>query len=489
MKKITVLILVMIFALASCAPFTQSKAEPGVTEKPTDVFSPPGPTNTEVTKPTEPQPTPVMPMADMAKPGMPGQAVMQAMSAKYGVKMADIQIIKSQPMSWPTGCLGIVLPGVLCTKGPVDGFSVTMVANGKQYEFHTNKDGTNIIDAAQQLASIQLVVYGANQAVSLVNPDIALGPTYNPAFNGFLPSGGEANGTAYVLSFANGTKAFALDASGTRELNFVKNANYGLAVWPGGEGVQPRLAWGTQPMDASNPSTLVMSNADGSQMETLVTGETNPNPPVQLVAEFWSADGQFVYFSKEPYGIGGYINFAGGSSLYKINVATKEVTSLIEWSAAGHQMVCLDAISGDFRYVVDHCALKTLTIRDLSDGKVTATIQPPAEVNGYNFVGGGRFSPDGKAVAFAMAKGDPSNEQGWLALADSASGNSKLISTGQAGTYFSVHGWLDDQTLLVESHGLQCNPTCSNELWTIRTDGSKLTKVAEGSLLTVLDNR
>ena len=49
---------------------------------------------------------------------------------------------------------------------------------------------------------------------------------------------------------------------------------------------------------------------------------------MQFVAEFWSADGQLLYFSKEPVGIGGYIPFAGASSLYQIDLASKKVKEL-----------------------------------------------------------------------------------------------------------------------------------------------------------------
>ena len=50
---------------------------------------------------------------------------------------------------------------------------------------------------------------------------------------------------------------------------------------------------------------------------------------MELVAEIWSADGQSLYFSKEPVGIGGYILFSGASNLYQINIATKQVTEII----------------------------------------------------------------------------------------------------------------------------------------------------------------
>lgn len=345
-----------------------------------------------------------------------------------------------------------------------------------------------VLSPTPQLATLRLVVFTSNQTIQVVDPNIALGPTYNPAFNGLLPSGGATAGTAYVLDFSNQFKAVAIDANGTHDLSFIKNANYGLALWRGGPGVQSRLAWGTVIGSDDQPSTLQVSAADGSQLETLLTQDAGSNPPVQLVAEFWSADGQSLYFSKEPVGIGGYIPFAGASSLYQINLATKQVKEIIPFTTSSGPMVCLDAVSGDYRFIADHCSLKAITVRDLASG-ATTTIQPPAEVTDFGQVGSARFSPEGSRLAFALAKGDPTDEQGWVAVSDGASGGSKLILTSQAGSYYTVLGWLDDQTLLLQFNAVACGGTCANQIWTVGIDGSNLTKVADGTFLTILDNQ
>ena len=85
--------------------------------------------------------------------------------------------------------------------------------------------------------------------------------------------------------------------------------------------------------------------------------------------------------------------------------------------------------------------------------------------------------------------GDPKNEKGWVALSDGTSGASRVILTSQAGMVYTVNGWLDDRTLLVQSSDLTCKPGCLNQLWTLGIDGSKPVKVADGSFLTVIDNR
>jgi len=416
------------------------------------------------------------------------RAAIQALSVKHAIPADQIHLIKTEATIWPNGCLGVVLPGMMCTQATVNGFKITLEANGQQYEYHTNQDGTSAIDGAQQLATIRLVVRASDNSIQVVEPAIPLGPTYNPAFTGLLPYGGSTAGAAYVLDFSAQAKAVAIDQNGLRVLDFIKNPDYGLALWRGGPNVQPRLAWGTQ-LTSSSPSNLQTSALDGSQLVTLLT-QGGGNPPLQLVADAWSADGQTLYFSKEPVGLGGYIPFSGASSLYQIDVNTKKVTPLIPFNTPSTSPFgCLDALSGDYRFVVEHCTSKTITIRDLTNPNASTIIQPPDGAAGYRLLGSARFSPDGKRVAFAMAKGDPSAEQGWVAVSDGVSGGSKLILTGETGLYYTIAGWLDDQTLLVQSNALQCNPACSNQLWALKIDGSKPSKVADGSLLTVMGNR
>jgi hypothetical protein len=413
-------------------------------------------------------------------------AAIQAVSKKYNLPVDQIKIVSTEAKTWPTGCLGVVIPGVLCTDVIVNGFSIKLDANGQQFEIHTNQDGTSVIDAAQQLATLGFVVRTSAQIIQVVNPNIPLGQTYNPAFNGFLPAGAAILGTAYVLDF-NQNKAVAIDANGSHDLTFIQNPSYGLAIWRGGLGTQPRLAWGTQLTIGTQPSTLQISGPDGSNPETLLTQDAT-TPPVQLVAEFWSADGQSVYFSKEPVGIGGYIPFSGASNLYKIDITTKEVSEIIPQSPSSNTQTCLDALSGDYRFVADHCAQNVITVRDLQNGGST-TLQAPTDVTGYRLLGSARFSPTGDRVAFALAQGDPNSERGWVALGNSSGGVAKLILVGDTGSFYTVQGWLDDQTLLLQSNPIMCTTNCENQLFTVGADGSNLTKVADGSLLTVIDNR
>jgi hypothetical protein len=362
--------------------------------------------------------------------------------------------------------------------GPVAGFRIILEANGAQYEFHTNQDGTAVVQLAEA-AYVSFAIRAPDNSIQIIDTQMPVEPRVT---TGLLPLAGEAGGVVYALDFANQPQAVAADQTGTRPLDFIGNPSYGLAVWSGD---QPRLGWATAPVRASAPSQLFSSSIDGTTLVTLLTDTATITAPFVLVAQRWSQDGQSLYFSTEPYGIGGYILFGGASSLQRINVSDRSVQEVIPYDLGGGQALCLDELSSDEQLVADHCAQTSITIRDLSSGETT-TIQPPAAVTGFSLVGSARFSPDLTRVAFALAKRDPENEQGWVAVSDGLSGSSKLIVTSQPGEYFTIAAWLNADTLLLQSNQVTCNPGCASSLWTVGSDGAGLNKVAEGTFLTLV---
>ncbi len=483
-------LLVIISFMSACAQATAPIPTQGV--PPTAPATP----STVVSTPSQAYPPPATagtPLPTLGPyPGPTGQSIetasqqaaIQEVSSKYSIPADQIKITSITPMTWNNGCMGVVIPGVLCTDVIVNGYIVKLDANGQQFEIHTNQDGTSVVDAAQLEATLSFVVRDANQAIQVVNPSIPLGPTYNPAFTGLPPLGGPISGTAYLMD-PQKSDAIAVNATSQQVLTFIQNPTYALPIWRGAQGVPSMIAWGSLSTGADRATSLMIAAPDGSNLQTLLTISPNTQSPVQLFAEFWSADGKDLYFSKEPVGLGGYIVFSGISDLYKINIANKQVTDIVPMPAEITQNPCIDAISLDYRFLADHCQQGEITIRDLQSSSTTS-IQPPADFTGYRLMGTARFSPAGNQVAFALAKGDPNNEQGWLAVGDSTGGTAKIIATGDPGSYYNVIGWIDDQTLLVQSISVSAP---SNQVLTVKVDGSIISKVAEGILLSVIDNR
>ncbi len=394
----------------------------------------------------------------------------------------QIKVLSLSPTD--RGCIQITTPyeqAVAIETASLTPGTYTVIANGVSTSFNFP------VDTVQPPASLQLVIRANDGTLQVANLNLPLNPTARPTFNNFLSFGGGAEGAAFVLD-SNRAKAFVTAGYGFQDLIFVQAPTpYGLAVWPGGGNSPSRMAWATQ--DAGNhSSTIKISSLDGTYFDTLLT-QDSPNPPSQLMAQFFSADGQWLYFSKEPVGLGGYILFSGGSSLYKINVTTKEVIDVIPADITEEPLGCLDAISPDFRYVAEHCWQNMIRIRDLITGGVNI-YNPPAEITtGSQLAGSARFSPDGTKLAYAIGKSAQDAEQGWVVVSDTAFDNSKVILTSQAGSYYTIAGWLDDQTLLVQStNPLDCSPFCKSELWTVKSDGTEAQKVADGSFLVAIPN-
>jgi hypothetical protein len=120
-----------------------------------------------------------------------------------------------------------------------------------------------------------------------------------------------------------------------------------------------------------------------------------------------------------------------------------------------------------------------ITVRNLSSGQ-NDEIQLPADPAEFGQMGSALFSPDEARVAYALARGNPDGEQGWVAVSDALSGPSKMIAASQPGDYFTVLAWLDAENLLVQSHGT------APGVYQLKADGQGLTRLAEGVFLAVL---
>lgn len=56
-----------------------------------------------------------------------------------------IELVAIQPTQWPDGCLGVPQPGMMCAMHVVDGYKITLSANGQTNEVRTNQDGSQLV--------------------------------------------------------------------------------------------------------------------------------------------------------------------------------------------------------------------------------------------------------------------------------------------------------------------------------------------------------
>jgi len=77
-------------------------------------------------------------------------AVIEAASKKYGLPAEQIALVSTEPVTWRDGCLEVYTPRTMCTDALVDGYRIILDAGGERLEYHTNLDGTVVVDASPQ---------------------------------------------------------------------------------------------------------------------------------------------------------------------------------------------------------------------------------------------------------------------------------------------------------------------------------------------------
>ena len=136
MKKFLLLFVLLVMLFTACTP----QAEPTQ-----ESILP-----TEDTVP-DVKPTPTHIPVDLT----PAQlAAISALSDITGLSADTITLVSTEAVTWPDGCLGVQRLGVMCTQAEVEGFKILLEAEGKQYEFHTNQNGSAVVLAAGEASGL-----------------------------------------------------------------------------------------------------------------------------------------------------------------------------------------------------------------------------------------------------------------------------------------------------------------------------------------------
>lgn len=75
-------------------------------------------------------------------------AAQQALAQQLGLTPDDVTVVDYQAVDWPTTCLGLNLGSDICTLEETPGYSVTLEADGGQYQINTDAQGQSIALAA-----------------------------------------------------------------------------------------------------------------------------------------------------------------------------------------------------------------------------------------------------------------------------------------------------------------------------------------------------
>lgn len=152
MQRLMVYLTVIGLFLAACS------VPAGPVSVPTEV----GPTPSNPT-PADPTPSPETPTEEPDTANGPAvNAAVQALAALLGIDPTTIKVVSAEAVEWTDSCLGIVYIDAICAQGIVPGFRVILEANGQQYDYHTNADGTQLAIAP---ITVETAVEAAAQAV------------------------------------------------------------------------------------------------------------------------------------------------------------------------------------------------------------------------------------------------------------------------------------------------------------------------------------
>ena len=127
MKKIFLLAVLFATILSACAPQVEPTRQPIFPVEDSNM----GP------KPTR---TPVPVKLTPAQ-----SAAFAALSDITGLPADKMTLVSTEAVTWPDGCLGVQRMGMMCTQALVEGFKIVLEAEGKEYEFHTDQDGSAVV--------------------------------------------------------------------------------------------------------------------------------------------------------------------------------------------------------------------------------------------------------------------------------------------------------------------------------------------------------
>ena len=78
----------------------------------------------------------------------PVLAARQALSEKTGLLPEEIRLVSIEYVEWRNSCLGVETPGLNCLEVITPGYRIILDAAGRQYEYHTNQDGSHLVLAS-----------------------------------------------------------------------------------------------------------------------------------------------------------------------------------------------------------------------------------------------------------------------------------------------------------------------------------------------------
>jgi hypothetical protein len=167
----------------------------------------------------------------------------QVLAMQLQLDLQEVQITNIEAVTWSDACLGVPNPAELCAAAATPGYRITLTANGEQYLYHTNNDGSQVrlAEAPEPQIGETLIEWSGNGdsgcTVAQIGSDgVAIGRCYEEVRLG-TPFAGErraadlADFVATFASFTADTPAGAVTFTGAGTAEATPAQQRMIAEW------------------------------------------------------------------------------------------------------------------------------------------------------------------------------------------------------------------------------------------------------------------
>ena len=155
------------------------------------------------------------------------RAAMQALVEAINVPVDQIQLISTEAVQWPDGCLGIVRYARCAWAARSTAFASSLQRTANSMNFTPIKMALPS-GVWQRAPFVSIAVRAPDNSIQIVDTHVPVDPRPVQITTGLLPQAGERRrrSTRWTSRISRGVR---IDQAGTRPLDFVHNPDYGLA--------------------------------------------------------------------------------------------------------------------------------------------------------------------------------------------------------------------------------------------------------------------
>ncbi|MCB0110909.1 MAG: hypothetical protein KDE53_33545, partial [Caldilineaceae bacterium] len=85
----------------------------------------------------------------------------QVLAMQLGLDLDAVEIVEVEAVTWSDGCLGLGSPVELCLQAETPGYRITLAANGEEYVYHTDEDGSQVRLASASEPQLEKIILDA----------------------------------------------------------------------------------------------------------------------------------------------------------------------------------------------------------------------------------------------------------------------------------------------------------------------------------------